>query len=121
MKAKLLLDGNRYELQNCTEKIYLLGLFLIELGCENISPIKQAILENKLGGLGNMLLVDVDEERVILSDAFVDEEEDQAEMQLVIPKNSFIHILDEWEKICKERPQEVLITRDGDHFIFERK
>ena len=120
MKAKLLLDGNRYELQSCTEKIYLLGLFLIELGCENISSIKQDILENKLGGLGNILLVDIDDERVILSDSLVDEE-NQEEEQLRISKKSFFHILNEWEKICKERPQEVLITREDDKFIFEIK
>jgi len=56
-------------------------------------------------------------DNIIIMEDWAEEEDPFIEM----PKISFIHILDEWGRICKDRPKEVLITRDGDNFIFEKK
>jgi hypothetical protein len=38
-----------------------------------------------------------------------------------IPKQEFIKLLDAWEKICKQKPKEVLIEWDGSKFTIKTK
>lgn len=117
--VKIIYKDNDFISKNCSAPISLLGTFLTcDQGCGN-SPIKRYIVDSvSLDGVMNATGIKTSDQYVTLYDPFIDENE---KVEITILKQSFIHILDEWEKICKEKPQEVVITREGDQFFFEKK
>ena len=106
--------------QSDNQQMWILGHFLSsDVGCYWPS-FKKFALENLFNECsGNCTNLEKKEDYILISDQF--SEQPDGGPFLKVPKQEFIRLLDEWEKICKQKPQEILITFDGERFTIETK
>lgn len=79
------------------------------------------MLDDKLGEAcsGNITALEKDGDYIELTDLYSEEE---VPTILRISRNQFVKLLDEWEeKVCKQKPKEVIIKYDNGEFIIETK
>lgn len=126
MKETLIIynkPDNAYVIKSSSYQMDILGHLLTrDIGYSgSVALLREWALQDNNHEIGtNIQLLTKEKDQISISFAFADELYEEAQF-LKMPKQSFIHILDEWEKACKEKPQEVVITREGDQFIFEKK
>jgi hypothetical protein len=129
--VKLKLNNNNYSYAGSSSiKMDILGLFLSsDVQCFGVSGFKKWALANKLNknseyGLtygGNVTNLEEEGIYIYLSSG-LPLEKDEKLVELKMPKEQFIKLLDEWEeKACKAKPKEVTITEKNGEFIFETK
>ena len=118
--TKFILRNNKLDYENASDaKMCILGLYLSDdLRCSIEPYIRKSVADNSYGG-GNITGIEVEDDTVTLYDPFTEENEE--ETKLVISKKEFLNILDEWEKVCKEKPKEVIITEENGKYKFEKK
>jgi hypothetical protein len=103
-----------------TQEMWILGRFLgDDVGCRKSGFKEWADKETTEYIGGNITDLERHGDYIILSETYVGPKNPGPFLK--VPKQEFIRLLDEWEKICKEKPQEVLITFDGKCFTIETK
>lgn len=117
---KFIKKDNCIDYNDASDKpMFILGMFLLDdVKCSGNNFFREWVNDDRyMGGGGNYSSLEKKGDNIIIMEEWAEEGDPFLEM----PRQSFIHILDEWEKVCKEKPQEVLITREGDRFIFNKK
>jgi len=103
-------------------KMTMLGLFLTDdIGCIdiNLSSFRDWAIDDSLGYCvcGNITCLEKNGETILLSD--LDEEDDTSNI-LEISRQQFVQLLDDWNnKVCKLKPQEVIIKHENGEFTIE--
>jgi len=98
----------------------ILGNFLSsDVRCQ-ITPYRQwALNDRDIGIGGNLTDLYKEDGNVFLAD-ILSEEEVPTELKMTIQQ--FVQLLDDWEtKVCKKKPEEVLIKHQDGEFIIEIK
>ncbi len=67
---------------------------------------------------GNLMFVDKKNNKIIIGHLYT---EDWYETVFETTKKQFLEILDRWEELCKQRPREIIITKEGDKVTLEGK
>ena len=97
----------------------VLGLFLISdvsRGSDCLFFCEWALDNGQDCLSGNITYLEKENGYIFLTDLYSEETEPTA---LQLTQKQFIHILNEWEKICKLRPSEVLIKYENGKFVIE--
>ena len=123
--TKLLYDGQFYSRKGATSsEMGILGRFLTsDVGCRRqLQPSYQDWALDDSRGLcvsGNITYLEKEGNYIVLSDL---DSEEKKPTTLRISRAQFVQLLDDWqEKVCKHKPQEVIITNKNDQFIIETK
>lgn len=112
-------ESYAYQISNSI-KLDIVGSFLIHDCYYGIKGYKEGILSDECLGLtGNLTFIEKEGDHVILSDHF--SEQPDGGPYFKIPKDEFLRLLDMWEKVYKEKPQEITIIYDGQKFSIETK
>jgi len=103
--------GSRIEMDN-------LGLFLsCDMRCNVASFREWAEEDSDLGTGGNITWLEKENGYICITDT-CSQERVPTEMRMT--KQQFLQLLNDWEeKVCKLRPQEVVITYEGGQFSIE--
>ena len=119
---KIKLDENGYYIldkgssTNPTE-MKELGIFLVsDIGCGPLFKRWFVKAENTEGET-NLYFVKKDDHEVYISSLFGKKDNSICRFS----KKEFLHILDEWGRVCEERPKEVIITYENGKYKFETK
>jgi len=111
MVGKFKIVCNWYSLYWSDDKIIdLLGLFLTDDAGPDPSFFRDWALDQLPGGTGgNMSYLEKVNGNVVLhyDEVFKDD------TKFITTIEKFVEILDTWEKLCKEKPKEILMTREG--------
>jgi hypothetical protein len=103
-----------------TVEMGILGCFLAsDVGCYSASFKEWALYDQDTLTGGNITDLEKDGDDILLNDQYSEQPDKGPYFR--IPKQQFIKLFDEWEKICKEKPQEVLIEWDGKCFAVQAK
>jgi len=103
--------GNKYSYYSSDDKILnLLAMFLTD-DVGNFSPSyyrNWALDPSPMGSGGNMSDLEKENGNVVLryDEIFNDN------TAFITTIENFVEILDTWEKLCKEKPKEILMTRE---------
>jgi hypothetical protein len=112
--------GNYTARSDTTIEMCILGKFLASDVRSSALSFKEWLLdETQTFTGGNITNIEKEGNDVLLNDQY--SEQPDGGPYFRIPKREFINLLDEWEKICKEKPQEVLVEWDGKCFVVETK
>jgi hypothetical protein len=112
-------DGYYFNTQSNCEKMQLLATFLTsDVGC-CWPGFKQWAEEEEypISG-GNISYLEKSKDYVVLT--YEPTIFDQSPY-FKIPRQAFIDLLTAWEKVCKQKPPQILITYDGQKFTVEGK
>ena len=103
-----------------TFELELLGDFLrTEVGSGFEEFIEWVNDSNFDGFCGNLVFCDKTEQSIVIYfDPFVVEDPNK---KLTVSKKTFIGIMQDWGRLYKEKPKEIIITRDGDIVTLEGK
>jgi hypothetical protein len=133
----LLLDSNygNYDYRNASnEEMGILGILLSDIGCsKNSNSIFRdwgaANKNDPHSGFShtcstNAVLLDEDDNGIIHVIDFIggDDPDDihYVPARITMTREQFVKLLDDWqEKVCKEKPKEVIIKHVDDQFIIE--
>jgi len=114
-------EDNEYNYLNASNiEMNILGNFLIYDGRYGVSEFKEWALDDRYTSSGgNITLLEKENDFIIINDEF---RERQGEaLGFKIPKQAFINLLDEWDKVFNQKPLEILITYDGQKFTIETR
>ena len=102
-------------------KLNNLGIFLVhDIGCTGTIEIRKWLSEESSGEYGtNAHSIEMENNHIVVKFEYADDP-DNAEC-FSLAKKIFLNILDEWEKVCKEKPKEVIITEENGKYTFEKK
>lgn len=96
----------------------ILGLFLAnDAGSSSESFKEWALNPLSTSTNSNITTLEKEDDEIILGDLY--SEQDDGGPFLKISHDEFIKILNEWAVICKEKPAEILLIREGNKFRFE--
>jgi len=114
--VKLILDINHYRYQDAnTVEMCILGCFLVsDVGCYWPSFKEWIFNEPSLYTGGNITNLEKEGDYIIISDQF--SEQPDGGPYFKVSKQAFYDLLSDWEKNCKQKPNEVLIMYDGHKF-----
>ena len=121
---KLKLDQNNYFYrEEFSEGIYLEILGHLLLGEVKFRPAEFIDwVENPYykGFSGNLVFCRKRDDGtiVIYFDTFV---MDDVEERLIVSKKTFIKIMEDWGRFLREKPEEILVTKEGDEITLEGK
>lgn len=99
----------------------ILGRFLSSDVGSGPSGFKEWGTNNNLGEAcsGNLTALEKEDNFILLSDLYSDEE---VPTELKMTRDQFVKLLDDWEeKVCRDKPKEVIIKYDNDEFTIETK
>lgn len=98
----------------------ILGNFLTDdVGCMGSSFKEFAFNEWETETASNITSLRKEHGKIFLSDLYSEED---LPTELAMTLSQYVQLLDDWEnKICKKRPQEVVIKRENDQFVFQTK
>ncbi len=97
----------------------LLGNFLSSDVCSNASSFKDWFYSDYETTGSNITYLEKEGDEIWLSDFL--SEEDPPLHYCKLTRKQFIYILDTWEKLYKQSPEEIIITKDGDTIKMEGK
>jgi len=98
-----------------TIEMCILGRFLAsDVGCYWPSFKEWIFNEPSLYTGGNITNLEKEGDCIIISDQF--SEKPDGGPYFKVSKQAFYDLLSDWEKTCKQKPNEVLITYDGHKF-----
>lgn len=118
--AKLVFDRGSYSYKGGESgQINILVIFLLaDAGSSPESFKEWALNPLSISTNSNITTLEKEGNEIILGDLY--SEQDDGGPFLKIPHDEFIKILDEWAVICKEKPAEVLLIKEGNTFKFEK-
>ena len=117
---KFKLDRHRYypEESNCKDLRMLGAFFRSDVGCD-ISSFKDFLLDQgQEDTASNFSFLEKEGNNIVIGCLY---SEDPYEWTFETTIKQLIEILDQWEKLCKLEPQEIIITREGDSITLEGK
>jgi hypothetical protein len=100
------------------DALHILQFFLVNEIANDGSYFKKWALSNSIEGSGgNVTELEKEDGMIIikLEPVF------SSTAECRISRDNFLKIIDEWEKICKQKPKEVLIEWDGNNFTIKTK
>lgn len=114
-KIKFKKFNNYYEMiESSNQQLFILGLFLTDDYQRNPNFFKNWLNNYNQNTGGNVTILIKENQNIIIgwdiSDTF-----------LKLEKEIFLNLLNEWDKILKEKPDEVTITWDGKEVRFDKK
>lgn len=117
---ELIKDSNYYiqKISN-SPQIQILGNFLTSDLNSGAASFKKLILSNQDETAGNFSWLTNKDNKIRIG--FLYEDEDPTAPVFEISKEQFIKLLDEWEKLYKEQPQEIIITYENGIINLEGK
>lgn len=111
-------NGNYREHSDNDDNLNALTLFLFDdIGCDKRSllDVKKWLLDpEKIEFNFNLTSIEKEDQLILLS-------ADLFNFFMEIGKDNFTEIMRKWEKICEERPKEILITKEGNEVTVEGK
>lgn len=123
--AKLMYDGGSYACKSGSNlEMQNLGCFLSsDVGCLPPLPFRGWALNHQKGVVcgvsGNISFLEHEDGYIYLSDLYSDEE---IPTELKLSVKQFLQLLNDWEqKVCKPKPQEVMIKHENGQFVIETK
>ncbi|HEV2600877.1 MAG TPA: hypothetical protein VGT41_01135 [Candidatus Babeliales bacterium] len=119
--VKLVYNGKYYSYVDVSNmEMHNLGIFLSTDVGYDIELYKNWASNDTYPSVsGNITVVDKENEKVCVCEMYSDED---VPTELLIGIPQFLQLLDDWnEKVCKLRPQEVVIKHENDQFIIETK
>jgi hypothetical protein len=123
--VKLLYDGRSYDYKGGTSiEVQIVGhFFATDVGCSDTSypTFKDWALNDSLGmGVsGNITALEKEGDYVYLTDSYSMED---VPTEVKMTRQQFVQLFDEWQqKVCKNKPREVIIKHVNDQFIIETK
>lgn len=100
----------------------ILGFFLMDdVGCSDRQFFRDWILsdENAWAVSGNITVLEKVDDDIYLTDQYSQEENPT---ELKISRQELVRLIDEWRaKVCKDKPQEVIIKHENGQFVIETK
>lgn len=106
--------GNYFDGESSNEEMEILGSFLtsdIGLHLEGFKKWANEEGSSQLGG--NITDLEKNDTHIFISyDPYLFD----TKTNFKIPKQAFIDLLDDWEKMCKQKPPHILVTYDGYRF-----
>lgn len=124
VKLELSPHGSYSYVDASTMGMNILGSFLSTIGCHK-SMYKEWALADKSDPCGkfgyscgaNTIFLEEEDNYIYLSDNY---SEEAVPTHLKMSCEQFVRLLDDWqEKVCKHKPQEVLIKEENGSFIIE--
>lgn len=118
----------RYKAASNVAMNILGNFFTTDVWCFGERSFKDWALANKEDPTGqftyhigaNATLLEEDDDCIYLYDATEWNAEKRKSQYLKISRHQFVQLLDDWqEKVCKIKPQEVIIKYENDQFIIE--
>jgi hypothetical protein len=91
----------------------LIDFLRFDVGCYRSSFEKWVRDDNtELNSGGNETILEKENNNIIIT-------LDRTNEELIMSKQSFIQMLEDWKRLCKERPEVVIMKWDGANVIFE--
>ncbi len=120
---RLIYDRGSYNCKNSSSiEMDILGHFFssdVRLGKESYPTFKDWALNDSLGmGVsGNITALEKEGNYVYLTDAYSLE---KVPTEVKMTRQQFVQLFDEWqEKVCKNKPKEVIIKHENDLVVIE--
>lgn len=97
-----------------------LGNFLVRDCRYGTKMFKNCMFDNEYITFGgNLTTIEKENDHIILSDQY--SQQPDGGPYFKIQKDEFLRLLDMWEKVYAQKPQEILIIYDGQTFSIESK
>ncbi len=106
-----------YLLDNCNDNfLEVLGHFLTN-DVDSIAFWKEWINNSKYEDTaGNFTFLEKEGDKIIIGYLYA---EDEYKNIFETTQKQLLEILDHWEELCKQRPHEIIITKEGDKVTLE--
>lgn len=118
---KMTSNGDSYSYKDASSVgMNILGNFFIsDIRCGGRNFFRDWVLsdENSWAVSGNITVLEKVDDDIYLTDQYSQEE---TPTELKISRQQLVNLIDEWgERVCKNKPKEVIIKYENDQFIIE--
>ena len=119
--VRLIYENGYYDYEDSNDiKMDILGFFLkSDVGCRRSSFKEWGLDDSDIRTNSNITYLEKENGYIYLSDLY---SEEKVPTRLKMSIKQFVQILDDWDtKVCKVRPQEVIIKYENGEYSIETK